>query len=156
VAVQEVRWIEGGSQPADDFTFLYANGNANHHLGIGFVIHKGIISEFVNDRMLYTITGHWEDIIVLNVHAQTEDTKNCFCEELEFVFDQFPKYDLKMLLGNFNSNVPREDIFKPAFGNEIIQEINTDNLFRAVNFAISKHLIVKSTMLPHHNIHKYA
>jgi hypothetical protein len=41
VAVKEVRWDEGGSQPADDYTFLYGNGNANHHLGTGFFVHKG-------------------------------------------------------------------------------------------------------------------
>jgi hypothetical protein len=38
VAVQEVRWENGGSQPADDY--FYENGNANHHLGIGFFVHK--------------------------------------------------------------------------------------------------------------------
>jgi exonuclease III len=25
VAVQEVRWVKGGSQPADDYTFFYGN-----------------------------------------------------------------------------------------------------------------------------------
>jgi len=42
VAVQEVRWVEGGSQPADDYTFFYGNGNANHHLETSFLIHQGI------------------------------------------------------------------------------------------------------------------
>jgi hypothetical protein len=32
VAVQKVRWVEGGSQPADYHIFFYGNGN-NHHLG---------------------------------------------------------------------------------------------------------------------------
>jgi hypothetical protein len=36
MVAQEVRWAEGGSQPADDFTFFYANENANHHLGQAF------------------------------------------------------------------------------------------------------------------------
>jgi len=34
--VQEVIWVEGSTQPADDYKFLYANGNAIHHLGTGF------------------------------------------------------------------------------------------------------------------------
>jgi len=33
VAVQEVRWDNGGSQPADNYTFFYGNGNADIHLG---------------------------------------------------------------------------------------------------------------------------
>jgi hypothetical protein len=40
VAVQEVRWDKGGSQPADDYTFFfYGNGNANHHIGTGGVLY---------------------------------------------------------------------------------------------------------------------
>jgi hypothetical protein len=33
VAVQNIRWDEGGSQPADDYIFFYGDGNAIHHLG---------------------------------------------------------------------------------------------------------------------------
>jgi hypothetical protein len=32
VAVQEVRWAEGGSQPADNYTFFYGNGNTSFFL----------------------------------------------------------------------------------------------------------------------------
>jgi hypothetical protein len=41
VAVQEIRWDEGGSQPTDNYTFLYGNANANSHLSRGFFIHVG-------------------------------------------------------------------------------------------------------------------
>jgi hypothetical protein len=59
--------------------------------------------------MLYIILrGRWCDIIVLNVHASTEDKiddeKESFYEELERVFDKFPKYHMKML-GDFNAKV---------------------------------------------------
>jgi hypothetical protein len=42
VAVQEVRWTESGGQLANDYTFLYGNGNANHYSGTSFLIYKGI------------------------------------------------------------------------------------------------------------------
>jgi hypothetical protein len=70
-------------------------------------VHKRIISavkkvEFVSDRMSYIILrGRWCHIIVLNVHVPTEDktddVKDSFFEELERVFDKFPKYHMKIL-----------------------------------------------------------
>jgi exonuclease III len=53
------------------------------------------------------------------VHAPTEDksdTKHRFYEELEGVLDQFSKYHLKTLLGDYNVKVGREDIFKSTIG----------------------------------------
>jgi hypothetical protein len=97
-------------------------------------------------------------IIVLNVHAPTEDktddVKDSFYEEVECVLDKFPKYHMKILLGDFNAKVGREDIFKPTIGNESLHEISNDNGVRLVNFTF-KNLRVKSTMFPHRNIHKY-
>jgi hypothetical protein len=59
---------------------------------------------------------------VLDVHAPTEDKiddiKDRYCEELEQVFDKFPKYNMKILLGDFNNKVGREAIYKPTIRNE--------------------------------------
>jgi exonuclease III len=158
VGVQEVRWDKGGTEWADDCTFFYGDGNEDHQLGTVFV-HKRIISavrrvEFVSDRMSYIILrGRWCNIIVVNVHAPCEDTsddiKDSFYEELGLVFDQFPRYDMKILLGDFNSKVGRENVFKPTIGNESSHEISNDNGVRVVNFATYKNLVVKSTMFPH-------
>jgi hypothetical protein len=49
-----------------------------------------------------------------------------------------------MLLGDFNVNVGREDIFKPTIWNESLYKISNDNGVRVVNFATSKNVIVKS------------
>jgi endonuclease/exonuclease/phosphatase family metal-dependent hydrolase len=99
------------------------------------------------------------DIIVLNVHAPTEDKdddiKDSFYEELEEVFHQFRRYHMKMLLGDFNAKVGREDIFKPIIDNESLHEASNDKEVRVVDFATSKNLIVKSTTFPHRDIHKH-
>jgi hypothetical protein len=105
------------------------------------------------------LRGRWCHIIVLNVHAPTEDktddVKGSFYKELECVFDKSPKYHMQILLGNFSAKVGEKDIFKPTIENESLHEISNDNGVRLVNFATSKNLIAKSTMFPHHNIHKY-
>jgi hypothetical protein len=76
------------------------------------------------------------------VHAPTEDKdddlKNSFYEELEQVFDQFPRHHMKIFLGHFNAKAGRKDILKPIIGNEILHEASNDNGVRVVNFATSK------------------
>jgi hypothetical protein len=61
------------------------------------------------------------------------DVKHNFYEEVECVFDKFPKYHMTVLLGDFNSKIGREVIFKLT-----VEKIS-----------------VKSTMFLNCNIHKY-
>jgi hypothetical protein len=81
-------------------------------------------------------------------------TKKCY-EESEQIFDHFPKYHIQILLGDFNAKLGREDIFKPTIGNGILHQKSSGNGLRIVNFATSKNLVIKCTMLLHRNIHKY-
>ena len=105
------------------------------------------------------LRGHWCNIIVLNVHAPSEDksddSKDSFYEDLEQVFDHFPKYHMKIVLGDFNVKVGRENVFKPTIGNESLHQDSNDNGVRIVNFAKSKNLVVKSTIFRQRDIHKY-
>jgi len=116
--------------------------------------------EFDSDRLSYIVLrGRWRNITPVNVHApseeKSEESKDSFYEELEQVFDHFLKYHMKILLGDFNAKVRREIIFKPAIGQESLHQDSNDNGVRLVNFATSTNLVVKSTMFPHRNIHKY-
>jgi len=64
-------------------------------LGTAFIVHQIIASavkrvEFVSDRVSYIVLrGRWFNIIVLNVHAQSEEksdeSKDSFYEQLEQV-----------------------------------------------------------------------
>jgi len=128
-------------------------------------VHRRLISavkgiEFLSDRLSYIVLrGRRLHIILVNVHAsseeKSEELKDNFYEELEEVFDHFPKYHMKILLGNFNAKVGREDIFKPIIGQESLHQDSNENGVRIVNFTTSKNLIVKSTMFSHRNINKY-
>ena len=62
---------------------------------------------------------------------------------------------MKILLGDFNVKVARENIYKPTIGNESLHQDSNHNGVRVVNLATLKNLVVKSTMFPHRNIHKY-
>jgi hypothetical protein len=67
-------------------------------------------------------------LIVLNVHGPTvdkiHDVKDSFYKELEHTFIIFPKYDMKMVLGDLNVKAGREDIFKQATGNDSLHKIS--------------------------------
>jgi exonuclease III len=76
-------------------------------------------------------------------------------EELEHVFHKCLKYHMKILLGDFNAKVGREDIFKSIIGNASLHKISNDNGVTVVSFVPSKYLSVKSTMFPHRTIHKF-
>jgi len=60
-----------------------------------------------------------------------------------------------MLLGDFNAEVGRENIFKPTIGQESLRQDSNDNGVRLANFATSQNLVDENTMFPHWNIHKY-
>jgi hypothetical protein len=93
------------------------------------------------------LRGRWFHIIVLNVHAPTEDktddVKDSFYEELERIFDKFPKYHMKTSLRDFNAKVGTEDNIKLTIGNESLHEISNDNGVAVVNVATSKNLCQK-------------
>jgi len=106
VGVQEVRWDRGGTIRIGDYIFLYGKGNKNHQLGTRFFVRHRIVpavkrGEFVSDRVSYVVLRvRWCNIIVLNVHAPSEEKSDDSEDSL-----------MGIKLG-------REDNFKPTIGNE--------------------------------------
>ena len=109
MGVQEVRWDNGGTVRAGDYNFSMEKETKIINWNRIFVHHRIVsavqLVEFVSDRMSYTcsivLRGRWCNIIVLNVHAPSEEkidnSKDSFYEELGQVFGHFPKYNMKIL-----------------------------------------------------------
>ena len=80
-----------------------------------YFVHRRIVPAvkrvaFVSDMLSYIVLRVlWRNIIVVHVHATSEEksemSKYSFYEELERVFNHFPKYHMKMILGDFNAKV---------------------------------------------------
>jgi hypothetical protein len=66
--------------------------------------------------------------------------KDSFLEELDRVFDKFPKKCKKNLFGDLNAEVGKEDIFKPTTGSEGLEKITNNNGYPVINFATYKNL----------------
>jgi hypothetical protein len=100
MSVKEVRWDKEGTVKAEDYSFFYGKGNENFQLGPGVFVHHIDVSavkrvELVSNSVSYIVLrGRWCKIIVINVHAPSEDksddSKDSFYKELEQVFDHFP------------------------------------------------------------------
>jgi hypothetical protein len=104
------------------------------------------------------LSGRRCDIIVLHTHAteeRSDDTVDSIREELELVFGHLRKYHVKILLGDFNARLGREDIFKRTSGNGCLHENSSDNCVRVAIFATSKHRVLNAAMFPRRNIHQY-
>jgi hypothetical protein len=74
-----------------------------------------------------TLRDPWCDVIVLNVHSPTndkiDDVKDRFCDELEHVFNKFPKYHMKIWLGDFSAKIDREDISNQQLGMRVYTKL---------------------------------
>jgi exonuclease III len=152
VGVQEIRQEGGGTEPAEEYSFFYGKRNENDEFGAGFLCIRESYQQLRGLNLLMIgchiqLKDRWCHIIVLNVHATTEDktdeVKDSFYEELEHVFDKFPNYHMKILLGDFNAKVGKEDIFKLTIGIESSHEICFENGLMLLNFATSKNLKVQ-------------
>jgi len=88
-------------------------------------------------------------------NSKSDDSRDSFYEELKQGFNHFLKYHMKILLGDYNAKVAKENIFTSTIGNESLHQDSNDNAVRIANFATSKSLLVNSTMFPHRNINKY-
>jgi hypothetical protein len=67
----------------------------------------------------------------VNAHAPTQDklddTKDSFYEDLEHVFDKFPKYHMDIILVYFSAKDGRRNIFKAEIWNQTSYEISNDS-----------------------------
>lgn len=105
------------------------------------------------------IAGRLFDLVIINCYAPTEDKnediKDNFYEDLEAVYNGLPLHCVKMVLGDFNAKIGKENRFRPTIGPDSLHNISNNNGSRLVNFASSKNLIISSTYFPRKGIHKH-
>lgn len=165
VACQEVRWLGAGMLQKKDYTMYYSGSKDRHEFGCAFLLkskYRNGVMEFqpVNNRICkIRLRGRLFNISIINVHAPSEDkdeeTKEEFYTKLERVYDSCPLHDIKIVAGDFNAKVGKEEVYMPTIGKHSLHSVTNDNGERLIHFAASKNAIVMSTVFPHKNIHKH-
>ncbi|KAJ4449339.1 hypothetical protein ANN_00737 [Periplaneta americana] len=93
-----------------------------------------------------------------SIYAPTEEKsetiKEQFYTELENAYDKIPKYDIKIIMGDFNAKVGKARYLELACGEHSLHEETNKNGKMMINFANGTDLTVEETWFKHKDIHK--
>ncbi|XP_055622403.1 craniofacial development protein 2-like [Toxorhynchites rutilus septentrionalis] len=105
------------------------------------------------------IKGRFFNISIINVHsphlASPDDDKGEFYAQLEREYERCPKHDIKIIIGDFNAQIGKEQEFKPVIVMYSAHPLTNENGLRLIDFATSKNMAVRSTFFQHKFVHQY-
>ena len=173
-AIQEVRWPNSGERefravdPIARTSFkyhIYYSGGKAAERGVGFVVlgnQKTRVIRWrpVDDRIcVLRIKGKFFNYSLINTYAPTNDksdeVKDEFYDKLERIYDECPKHDVKVVIGDANAQVGREEFFRPVIGRHSLHSSTNENGLRLINFAAARGMAICSSYFPRLNIRKH-
>ena len=173
-AIQEVRWPRSGERefravdPIANTSFryhIYHSGGDRAEHGVGFVMigqqmNRVMRWKPISDRIcVLRIRGKFFNYSLINIYAPTndksDDVKDAFYESLDKTYDECPKHDVKIVIGDANAQVGREDFFRPIIGRESLHSVTNDNGLKLINFAATRDMAISSTYFARKNIRKH-
>lgn len=93
----------------------------------------------------------------MNGHVPREEKlqedKDEFYDNLGHTLNEIPRSRTRIVLGDFNAKLGKENIFRSTIGNHSLHDIASENGLRLIDFANGGGLIVKSTIFPHKDIY---
>jgi hypothetical protein len=101
--------------------------------------------------------GKFFNTALICVHAPTEkddEQKYTFYDKLERLYMKSPKHDIKIVLGDFNAKVGKEQDVTLNVGMFSLHEGTNNNGWRMVDFAIARKMAISSTLFQHKRIHQ--
>lgn len=147
-----------------DYTFYYGGDTKDKMFGTGFlvtgVMRQHIIDFNVVDKRISTLRcrGKFFNITIINCHAPTEEKsdeeKESFYDLLSRTYDKCPKHDIKIVIGDMNAQIGKEEIYRPVIGKHSLHDTSNDNGTKLIDFSASKNLVIGSTRFQHKRIHK--
>ena len=162
-AIQETKWIGQHVFECQRFT-VYSSGGTRGNYGTGFIVDPKWakhVSDWkpINERIcVLRVKGKFFNYSIINVYAphneRPEDEKDSFYRKLEKAYEECPRNDIKIIIGDLNAQVGREKSFKPTIGGFSLHCESNENGLRLINFAASLNMVISSTCFRHKDIHK--
>lgn len=162
-ALQETKQKSDGISEVGDYIF-FNSGKETDYFGTGFMIHKSLrqtVLKFdpISDRICkLRLRGKYRKISIVNVHAPTNDKtdeiKEKFYENLREIISSIPKYDIKLVIGDFNAKIGKEEIYKSITGGQSLHTETNENGEKIIQFAMETQMKIMSTLFQRKNIYK--
>jgi endonuclease/exonuclease/phosphatase family metal-dependent hydrolase len=138
MAFQEIWWQGTGRIDKPEFTIIYSGSQERTgQLGTGFIITRKMKEsvleyETINERICrLRMKGRCRDITILSVHTPTEEKeekeKEEFYECLEEIYHKIQKYDLVIIMGDFNAKIGKGEYQRKVAGKYTIHDISNEN-----------------------------
>ena len=145
------------------YTTFHSSNSRDHVLGTAFLVarkYEHLVLDFrkVNERLcVLRIKGRFKNYSLVNVHAphneSSETDKDDYYELLAKTYDDLPAHDIKIVLGDFNAKVGKEEVFRPTNGRYSLPDETNENGQRMIYYAAERNLVVKSSFHQHKSRH---
>ncbi|XP_063907443.1 craniofacial development protein 2-like [Zophobas morio] len=143
-AIQETKQKGKFITEIDNY-ILFNSGIDNRELETGFMVKK-------------SLKGAYRKISLVNIHAPTEEkdleVKTEYYEELEREYVKIPKHGIKMVIGDANAMIGKENCYRPTIGKESKHQKTNQNREKLIEFAEENKMVVKSTFFAQKEIYK--
>lgn len=162
-ALQETKQKGNEVMEVEDYVF-FNSGSETQYFGTGFMVHKKVsttIIEFkpISERICrLRLKGKYRKISIINVHAPTnekkDEIKDQFYEEIGKVVNALPRYDVKIVLGDFNAKIGREEVYKSITGGYSLHGKTNENGEKLIQYATESRMKIMSTSFERKSIYK--
>ena len=167
LGLTETHMPGSGTTLLDNSSLLIHSGRADgiKRQGVGLSLSKRIKNSLISftptsERVL-TARLHSKQINISVVVAYApidgadDSEKDKFYRTLADTFDELPRHDLKLLLGDFNAKVTSDRYgCEVVIGGESLHSFSNDNGTRLVDFCAANQLVIGGTLFQHRDIHK--
>jgi hypothetical protein len=163
-AIQETKWKGAETFESNGFRVFFSSDKKCRTSGTGFLVSsrwKPRVIDFiaVSGRIcVLRVRGKHFNTSIINVHAphngRPDKEKDDFYSLLEKTYNERPRHDIRIVIGDLNAQVGREEEFRPTIGKFSMHPESNENGLRLINFAAAHKLVISSTVFRRKEIHK--